>query len=74
MNMKSLVIFGILMTVVMILGTISIVEAHPHVTIDLMESHSHDVHSDNFQEDFIFHSFEHVIISTFDFIKSILFG
>jgi len=50
------------------------VEAHPHATIDLMESHSHDVLDDNFQEDFIVHSFEHVLISTYDFIISILFG
>ena len=72
--MKSFVIFGILMALVIVLGTISMVEAHPHATIDLMESHSHDVHDENFQENFIVHTFKDVIVSVFDFIKSILFG
>ena len=72
--MKTLVIFGILMAFVIVLGSISMAEAHPHATIDLMESHSHDVHDENFQENFILHAFEDVIISVFDFIKSILFG
>ena len=70
--MKSLVIFGILMSVVLISGVTPIAEAHPHATIELMESHSHDVNDENFQEEFILHDFEHVIISIFDFIKSIL--
>jgi len=72
--MKSLVILGILTLIVSISGAIPTVEAHPHATIDLMESHSHDVHDDDFQEDFIVHSFEQVIISTYDFIIRILFG
>jgi len=72
--MKSFVIFGILMAFVIVLGTISIAEAHHHATIDLMESHSHDVHDENFQENFILHTFEDVIISVFNFIKNILFG
>ena len=72
--MKSFIIFGILMALVIVLGTISIAEAHPHATIDLMESHSHDVHDKNFQENFILHAFEDVIFSVFDFFKNILFG
>ena len=72
--MKSFVIFGILMAIVIVLGSFSIAEAHPHATIDLMESHSHDVHDDNFQENFILHTFGDVIFSAFDFIKNILFG
>ena len=72
--MRTLVIFGILMAFVIILGTISIAEAHPHATIDLMESHSHDPHDKNFQENFILHTFKDVIFSVFDFIKNILFG
>jgi len=72
--MKSLPILGILILIVSIFGTVPIVEAHPHATIDLMESHSHDVNNDDFQEDFTVHSFEHVIISTYDFIMRILFG
>ena len=72
--MRTLVIFGILMAFVIVLGTISIAEAHPHATIDLMESHSHDVHDENFQENFILHTFKDVIFSVFDFVKNILFG
>ena len=72
--MKTLVIFGILMAFVIVLGSISMAEAHPHATIDLMESHSHDVHDENFQENFILHTFQDVMVSVFDFIKSILFG
>jgi len=73
-HMRTLVIFGILMAFVIILGTISIAEAHPHATIDLMESHSHDLHDENFQENFIVHTFKDVIFSAFNFIKNILFG
>ena len=72
--MKFLAMLGILTLIVSIFGVIPMVEAHPHATIDLMASHSHDVLDDNFQEDFILHSFEHVLISTYDFIVSILFG
>ena len=71
---STLVIFGILIAFVIVLGTFSMAEAHPHVTIDLMESHSHDVHDENFQENFIVHTFKDVIFSVFDFIKNILFG
>ena len=72
--MKFFAIFGILIVVVIVLGTISMAEAHPHATIDLMESHSHEVHDENFQENFILHTFKDVIFSVFDFIKNILFG
>ena len=72
--MKSLIILGILISIVFISGVVSIAEAHPHANIDLMESHSHNIHDNNFQENFIVHSFEHVIISTFEFINNILFG
>ncbi len=72
--MKSLAMLGILTLIVSIFGVIPMVEAHPHATIDLMESHSHDVIDDNFQEDFIVHTFEEVIFSVFNFIKNILFG
>ncbi len=72
--MKYLVMFGILMAAVLVLGTISMAEAHPHATIDLMESHSHDPHDENFEENFILHTFEDVIFSVFNFIKNILFG
>ena len=72
--MKSLVILGILMSIVLIPSIVSTVDAHPHATIELMESHSHDVNAENFQEEFILHDFEHVIISIFDWFDRILFG
>lgn len=71
--MKSWIICGILMSFVL-MAYIAPADAHPHATIDLMESHSHDVNAENFQEEFILHDFEHVIIATIDWFKSILFG
>ena len=56
------------------IGFVSIVDAHPHATHELMESHSHDPDSENFQEEFILHDFEHVIIEAWDWLHRILFG
>jgi len=69
--MKHL-IFGILMGLAIVLGSISIAESHPHVTVDLMESHSHDLHDEKFQENFLVHTFEDVIFSIVDFFNSFL--
>ena len=71
--MNYLIITGILISILLIPGIFSIVEAHPHATIDLMESHSHDFDDENYQEGFIIHDFEHVIIATFDWLNRILF-
>ena len=71
--MKSSLLFGILIGMVIILGTFSLVEVHPHASMDIMKSHSHDPNVANFQEEFILHDFEHVILSTLNFIKDILF-
>ena len=71
--MKTLIIVGILMLVMFSLTVVPMAEAHPHATIDLMESHSHNVNAENFQEEFILHDFEHVIISVFDWFNQILF-
>ncbi len=54
-------------------GFTSSADAHPHATIDLMETHSHTPHDANFQVDFIMHTFEQVIISL-ELIKNLLFG
>jgi len=62
------------MLVVFSLTVVPIAEAHPHATVDLMESHSHDVNDENFQKEFILHDFEHVITSVFDWFNKILFG
>ena len=71
--MKCLITLGILVLIVFISSIVSIVEAHPHTNIDLMESHSHDVNDENFQEKFTLHEFEHVMISTFNWFKSSVF-
>jgi len=70
--MKNL-IFGILTVFVFAMGMISTAEAHPHTTIDLMESHSHDIFDEKFQENFMVHTFENVILTVVDFFNSILF-
>ena len=69
--MKSLAVFAI---AVVILAQVPLAVAHPHATVDLMESHSHYIHDDNFQKNFVVHTFEDVIIAAIDFIKMILFS
>ncbi len=56
------------------MGMVSTVDAHPHATIDLMESHSHDIGDEGFQENFLVHTFENVIFSVVDFFNNILFS
>jgi len=34
-------------------------EAHPHTTIDVMNTHSHDLYT---SEDFLIHTFEQVVL------------
>ena len=72
--MKLLIVFGILLLIVFSFSVNQIAEAHPHATVELMESHSHNTYDDNFQEEFILHDFEHVIVSAFDWFNRILFG
>jgi hypothetical protein len=62
--------FGILIAFVFVIGMASTADAHPHATIDLMELHSHDMHDEVFQENFIVHTFEEVIFSVFSFINT----
>ncbi|KFM18834.1 hypothetical protein AAA799P11_00955 [Marine Group I thaumarchaeote SCGC AAA799-P11] len=71
--MKYLFVIFLLLTVAS-MGYVSAAHAHPHATPELMQSHSHDPNDANFQEEFILHDFEHVIISTFEWLKNILFG
>ena len=68
--MQPKIFFGILLALVMILSSFSMAEAHPHANVDLMESHSHNLHG----EVFILHTFEHVIIDSFESIKNFLFS
>lgn len=71
--MKSFTFFGFLIVFVFVLGVISTADAHPHATIDLMESHSHDIHDEGFQDNFLVHTFEDVIFSVFNFFNNTLF-
>ena len=71
--MKHFTVFGILIVFIFAMGIISSAEAHPHATPELMNSHSHDVNAENFQEEFFLHDFEHAIISIFDFFSGMIF-
>ncbi len=68
--MNNFPLFGILIVFIFISGIVSAADAHPHATIDLMESHSHNLHDEGFEENFIVHTFEKVIFSMFDFIST----
>ena len=68
--MKNLVLFLILTIGLFSLGFTSIAEAHPHTTIDLMDTHSHDLYA---TEDFVIHTFEHVILFV-EQIQNVIFG
>ena len=72
--MKYFIFFGILIAFIFVIGMASTADAHPHATIDLMESHSHDMYDEVFQENFIVHTFEEVIFSVFNFINEALFN
>jgi len=70
--MNHFTFFGILIAFIFVIGMASTADAHPHATIDLMESHSHDMHDEGFEENFIVHTFEEVIFSVFNFINAYL--
>jgi hypothetical protein len=71
--LKYFTVFGILIVFVFAMGMVSTVDAHPHAIIDLMESHSHDMGDEGFQENFLVHTFENVIFSIVDFFNNALF-
>ena len=57
--MKNLVLIAILAVGIFSLGFTSVAEAHPHATIDLMNTHSHDLYT---SEDFVVHTFEQIVL------------
>ena len=57
--MKNLILLAIISVSVFSLGMISMAEAHPHTTIDVMNTHSHDLYT---SEDFLIHTFEQVVL------------
>ena len=68
--MKNLFLFAILTVGIFSLGFTSVAEAHPHITIDLMDTHSHDLYT---SEDFVIHTFEHVVLFV-EQIQSLIFS
>tara|TARA_B100000745_G_C19790198_1_gene259397 strand:+ start:159 stop:365 length:207 start_codon:yes stop_codon:yes gene_type:complete len=68
--LKNLVLIAILAVGIFSLGFTSVAEAHPHTTIDLMNTHSHDIYT---SEDFVVHTFEHVVLFV-EQIQSLIFG
>ena len=57
--MKNLFLFAILTVGIFSLGFTSVAEAHPHATIDLMNTHSHDLYT---SEDIVVHTFEQIVL------------
>jgi hypothetical protein len=57
--LKNLVLIAILTVGIFSLGFTSVAEAHPHATIDLMNTHSHDLYT---SEDFVVHTFEQIVL------------
>jgi len=68
--LKNLVLVTILTVGIFSLGFTSFAEAHPHTTIDLMNTHSHDLYT---SEDFVVHTFEQVVLFVGQ-IQSLIFG
>ena len=57
--MKNMILLTLLTVGIFSLGFTSFAEAHPHATITLMETHSHDLFT---SEDFVIHTYEYVIL------------
>ena len=57
--MRNVILLTILTVSIFSLGITSFAEAHPHTTINLMDTHSHDLLT---SEDFVIHTFEQVIL------------
>ena len=67
--LKNLILIAILTIGIFSLGFTSFAEAHPHATFDLMNMHSHELYN---AEDFLIHTFEHVILVV-EQIQNIIF-
>tara|TARA_B100001750_G_C14866497_1_gene283565 strand:+ start:53 stop:262 length:210 start_codon:yes stop_codon:yes gene_type:complete len=68
--LKNLVLLTILSIGMFSIGLLSMAEAHPHTTIELMNTHSHDLYTG---EDFVIHTFENVVLFVGQ-IQSLIFG
>jgi len=57
--LSNLPFLAILFVGVFSIGLISMAEAHPHISLEVMNTHSHNVMS---SQDFVIHTFEQVIL------------
>ena len=57
--LSNLPFLAILFVGVFSIGLISMAEAHPHISLEVMNTHSHEVTS---SQDFVIHTFEQVIL------------
>ena len=57
--LSNLPFLAILFVGVFSIGLISMAEAHPHISLEVMNTHSHEVMS---SEDVVIHTFEQVIL------------
>lgn len=71
-GMKYLIIFGIAL-ILLIPGVVSTVDAHPHATIELTDSHSHILADEKFHDNFWIHTFDQVVFSISDFFDNLFF-
>ena len=57
--LSNLPFLAILLVGVFSIGLISMAEAHPHISLEVMNTHSHEV---MLSQDFVVHTFEQVIL------------
>ena len=57
--LKNLPFTAISLVGIFSIGLISMAEAHPHISLEVMNTHSHEVMS---SQDFVIHTFEQVIL------------
>lgn len=70
--MKSIFVVGILLSLIFVVDVPLDVDAHPHASFTLMDSHSHELHDERYQGHFIIHTFEEVVFKTISFFESFL--
>ena len=57
--LKNLVFLTIFFAGIFSIGFISSADAHPHVSLELMDTHSHEILK---SQDFVIHTFEQVVL------------
>lgn len=57
--LSNLPFLAILFVGMFSIGLISMADAHPHISLEVMNTHSHEVMS---SQDFVIHTFEQVIL------------